>query len=144
MIYFMLKIAIYTAYLFKALALAQISVFDDPYGFVAIKSDSVNIPVYIDGDLIGHTPINEAIPLIAGSHYIDIKPLSISNPFSQQGPINDSKHIYIFSDDTANVVLNPYKLQLRSERLVKEQLYTSYIGLGLGLLTIWQLWIITG
>ena len=57
MIYFMLKKAIYSIYFFGAISLSQGSIFDEPYGFVSIESDSINIPIYIDGDLIGHTPI---------------------------------------------------------------------------------------
>ena len=124
------------------MAISQRTVFDDPYGFLKITSDSSNVPVYIDGDLIGHTPIDKTIPLIVGNHYIDIKPLSISNPFSQHGPMRSSKNIYVFRNDTAHVILNPYDLQMRSEKIIKDNLYTRYIGTGLGLLMIWQLWII--
>ena len=144
MIYFMFKITIYSVCFISTMAISQRTVFDDPYGFLKITSDSSNVPVYIDGNLIGHTPIDKTIPLIVGNHYIDIKPLSISNPFSQHGPLRSSKNIYVFRNDTAHVILNPYDLQMRSERRVKEKLYTNYIGFGLGILTILQIWIITG
>ena len=142
MIYFMFKITIYSVCFIRTMAISQRTVFDDPYGFLKITSDSSNVPVYIDGDLIGHTPIDKTIPLIVGNHYIDIKPLSISNPFSQHGPMRSSKNIYVFRNDTAHVILNPYDLQMRSEKIIKDNLYTRYIGTGLGLLMIWQLWII--
>lgn len=143
MIYFMFKKTIYLIYFFISIIYTQNTVFDNSYGFVTIECDSANIPIYIDGDLIGHTPINRPIPLIVGNHYIDVKPLSISNPFSQRGQINSSKNIYIFNNDTVKFILNPYSLQMRSEKLIKERLYTSYIGLALGLLSILQLWVIS-
>ena len=110
MIYFMFKITIYSVCFIGTMALSQRTVFDDPYGFLKITSDSSNVPVYIDGNLIGHTPIDKTIPLIVGNHYIDIKPLSISNPFSQHGPLRSSKNIYVFRNDTAHVILNQYDL----------------------------------
>ena len=138
----MLKKAIYSTYFFGAISLSQGSIFDEPYGFVSIESDSINIPIYIDGDLVGHTPINKPIPLIVGNHYIDIKPLSISRPFIQRAQIDESKNIYVFRNDTVSIIINPFSFQMRSERMIKERIYTGYIGVGLGLLMIWQLWII--
>ena len=142
MIYFMLKKAIYSTYFFGAISLSQGSIFDEPYGFVSIESDSINIPIYIDGDLIGHTPIKKPIPLIVGNHYIDIKPLSISRPFIQGAQTDESKNIYIFKNDTVTVVINPFAFEMRSKKMISELIYTRYIGAWLGLLMVWQLWIV--
>ena len=142
-IYLVLKKITYLTFLIVTLANSQNSIFDEPYGFVSIESDSINIPIYIDGDLIGHTPIQKPIPLIIGSHYIDIKPISISNPFAQQGAVNSSKNIYVFKNDTVTIAINPYLLRKENEKAIKERRYSGYIGLTLGLLTLWQLWIIS-
>ena len=45
MIYFMLKKAIYSTYFFGAISLSQGAIFNEPYGFVSIESDSINIPI---------------------------------------------------------------------------------------------------
>ena len=142
MIYFMLKKAIYSTYFFGAISLSQGSIFDEPYGFVSIESDSINIPIYIDGDLIGHTPIKTPIPLIVGNHYIDIKPLSISRPFIQGAQTDESKNIYIFKNDTVSIVINPFAFEMRSKKMIKERIYSRYIGAWLGLLMVWLLWIV--
>jgi len=139
----MLKKILYLTFLIVTLANSQSSIFDEPYGYVSIESDSINIPIYIDGDLIGHTPIQKPVPLIIGSHYVDIKPISISKPFMQQGALSSSKNIYVFKNDTISIVINPYLLRKESERVIKERRYSSYIGLALGLLTLLQLWIIS-
>ncbi len=39
-------------------------IFDDDIGYIAISADSSYVPIYIDGTLIGHTPITKPIPLI--------------------------------------------------------------------------------
>ena len=137
------KKILYLTFLIVTLANSQSSIFDEPYGYASIESDSTNIPIYIDGDLIGHTPIQKPVPLIIGSHYIDIKPISISNPFTQQGEVSSSKNIYVFKNDTISIVINPYLLHKESERVIKERRYSGYIGLALGLLTLLQLWIIS-
>ena len=142
MIYFMLKKAIYSTYFFGAISLSQGSIFDEPYGFLSIESDSINIPIYIDGDLIGHTPIKKPIPLIVGNHYIDIKPLSISRPFIQRAQTDESKNIYIFKNDTVSIVINPFAFQMKSKKMIKERIYSRYIGAWLGLLMVWHLWIV--
>ena len=138
----MIKKTIYCIFFFGAISLSQNSIFDEPYGFVSIESDSINFPIYIDGDLIGHTPIKRPIPLIVGNHYIDIKPLSISRPFIQEGQTDGSKSIYIFKNDTVNIIINPFAFQMRSKKMIKERIYARYIGAGLGLLMILQLWIV--
>ena len=139
----MLRITLYLVFMLTAKVHMQASVFDEPYGFASIKSDSINIPIYVDGDLIGHTPIKSPIPLAVGNHYIDIKPLSISNPFSQKGSVSSSNNIYIFNNDTVSIIINPYLLRKENEKIIKEKLYSGYIGLMLGLLSLWQLWIIS-
>ena len=138
----MIKKTIYSIFFFGAISLSQNSIFDEPYGFVSIESDSINIPVYIDGNLIGHTPINNPTPLIVGNHYIDIKPLSISRPFIQEGQTDGSKSIYIFKNDTVNIIINPFAFQMRSKKMIKERIYVRYIGAALALLMILQLWIV--
>ena len=139
----MLKNILYLVLLIATVVNSQDSIFDEPYGYVSIESDSINIPIYIDGDLIGHTPIQKPIPLIIGSHYIDIKPISISNPFAQLSAVNSSKNIYVFKNDTVTIAINPYLLRKENEKFIKEKRYSGYIGLTLGLLTLWQLWIIS-
>ena len=54
-----------------------------------------------------------------------------------------SKNIYIFNNDTVSIIINPYLLRKENEKMIKERLYSGYVGLMLGLLSLWQLWIIS-
>ena len=80
--------------------------------------------------------------MIVGNHYIDIKPLSISRPFIQIAQTDESKNIYIFKNDTVSIVINPFAFEMRSKKMIKERIYSRYIGAWLGLLMVWQLWIV--
>tara|TARA_Y100000746_G_C15449495_1_gene426464 strand:+ start:739 stop:1125 length:387 start_codon:yes stop_codon:yes gene_type:complete len=123
---------------------SQSSIFDDDIGYIAISADSSYVPIYIDGTLIGHTPFDQPIPLIAGNHFISIHPLSVSRPFRQYGPNDSMKNIYIINSDTVKVHLNTYLLNQESKKRTQEDKYTRYISIGLSALVVWQFWILSG
>ena len=64
------------------------------------------VPIYVDGVLVGHTPIEKPIPVLQGTHEVSHQPPSIRDPFIQYGKIKDMRQIYVFSGDTVNVFVN--------------------------------------
>ena len=144
MIYLKIKKSIYILLLSMKIIYGQSSVFEDDIGYIIISSDSSYVPIYIDGSLIGHTPIAKPIPLITGNHFISIHPLSISRPFRQYGPNDSMKKIYIINSDTVKVHLNTYLLNQESKKRMQENKYKGYIGIVLSTLVVWQFWILSG
>ena len=55
----------------------QVSPFEDNVGYIVITSDTSNIPIFIDGTLIGHTPLEKPIPVLPGNHQVGIHPISV-------------------------------------------------------------------
>lgn len=132
-------------YLFVCLKLlnAQINIFSENPGFIHVKSDTTAVPIYINGNLIGHTPIFKPIPVLEGIHHISSHPPSIRDPFLQYANTDEMKQVFVMSGDTVEVLLDTYLLTNRLNQMKKDYYFTNYVGIGISLLVIWQLWILS-
>ena len=132
-------------YLFVCLKLlnAQINIFSENPGYIHVKSDTTAVPIYINGNLIGHTPIFKPIPVLEGIHHISSHPPSIRDPFLQYSNTDDMKQVFVMSGDTVEVLLDTYLLTNRLNQMKKDYYFTNYVGIGISLLVIWQLWILS-
>ena len=132
-------------YLFVCLKLlnAQINIFSENPGFIHVKSDTTAVPIYINGNLIGHTPIYKPIPVLEGIHHISSHPPSIRDPFLQYANTDEMKQVFVMSGDTVEVLLDTYLLTNRLNQMKKDYYFTNYVGIGISLLVIWQLWILS-
>ena len=74
-----------------SLLCGQVSPFEDNVGYIVITSDTSNIPIFIDGTLVGHTPLEKPIPVLPGNHKVGIHPISVTDPFTQYGPDKTKK-----------------------------------------------------
>ena len=132
-------------YLFMCLKFlnAQINILSENPGFIHVKSDTTAVPIYINGNLIGHTPIFKPIPVLEGIHHISSHPPSIRDPFLQYSNTDDMKQVFVMSGDTVEVLLDTYLLTNRLNQMKKDYYFTNYVGIGISLLVIWQLWILS-
>ena len=121
----------------------QVSPFEDNVGYIVITSDTSNIPIFIDGTLIGHTPLEKPIPVLPGNHKVGIHPISVNDPFTQYGPDKTKKNIYVIQGDTNRVHLNSFLLHQQLIHQKKESLYSKYINITLSMLLIWQMLILS-
>ena len=90
---------------------SQSSVFESEPGYIHITSDSSTVPIYIDGNLIGHTPIDNPVPVMEGVHFIGFHPTTFIDPFISYGNIDTDKQIFVLSGDTVRVLLNTFFTQ---------------------------------
>ena len=134
---------IFGALIYLSISYGQSQIFETNPGYIIVESDTSAVPIYIDGILMGHTPIKNPIPVLQGAHSISHHPPSLKDPFIQYGLIDGMKQVYVFSDDTVRVYLNTMILDKELKRVKSEYRYTNYIGIGLIFLLIWQLWIIS-
>ena len=121
----------------------QVSPFEDNVGSILITSDTSNIPIFIDGNLIGHTPLEKPIPVPPGNHKVGIHPIPVTDPFTQYGPDKRKKNIYVIQGDTNRVHLNSFLLHQQLIHQKKESLYSKYINITLSMLLIWQMLILS-
>ena len=83
---------------------AQTSTFEENPGYINISADTIGVPSYIDGSLIGHTPLVNPIPVLPGIHHITHHPPSIQDPFIQYGQTKDVKQILVVSMNFVNTL----------------------------------------
>ncbi|SUZ87410.1 uncharacterized protein METZ01_LOCUS40264 [marine metagenome] len=122
---------------------AQTDIFSENPGFIYVKSDTSAVPIYINGNLIGHTPIYKPIPVLEGIHHISSHPPSIRDPFLQYANTEEMKQVFVMSGDTVEVLLDTYLLTNRLNQIKKDYYFTNYVGVGISLLMVWQLWILS-
>ena len=87
---------------------AQQTPFQEQIGYINITSDTTNVPIYVDGILVGRSPLAKPIPVLPGNHTIGIYPISIKNPFTQYGLDETQKQIFVLNGDTNRVHLNSF------------------------------------
>jgi len=121
---------------------AQTDIFSENPGFIYVRSDTTAVPIYINGNLIGHTPIYKPIPVLEGIHHISSHPPSIRDPFLQYANTEGMKQVFVMSGDTVEVLLDTYLLTNRLNQIKKDYYFTNYVGIGISLLVVWQLWIL--
>tara|TARA_B110000196_G_scaffold320143_1_gene340760 strand:+ start:4852 stop:5274 length:423 start_codon:yes stop_codon:yes gene_type:complete len=126
-----------------SILIGQSSVFESEPGYINVISDSSTVPIYLDGNLVGHTPIEDPIPVIEGVHFIGFHSTTFKDPFLSYGNIETDKQIFVLSGDTVNVSFNTFLIDKNIERVRKEYKITNYIGIGIITLFLWQLWIIS-
>jgi hypothetical protein len=121
---------------------AQTDIFSENPGFIYVRSDTTAVPIYINGNLIGHTPIYKPIPVLEGIHHISSHPPSIRDPFLQYANTEEMKQVFVMSGDTVEVLLDTYLLTNRLNQIKKDYYFTNYVGIAISLLVVWQLWIL--
>lgn len=126
-----------------SLLCGQVSPFEDNMGYILITSDTSNIPIFIDGTLVGHTPLEKPIPVLPGNHKVGIHPISVTDPFTQYGSDKTKKNIYVIQGDTNRVHLNSFLLHQQLIHQKKESLYSKFINITLSMLLIWQMLILS-
>ena len=123
--------------------IGQSSVFESEPGYIHVISDSSTVPIYLDGNLVGHTPIEDPIPVIEGVHFIGFHSTTFKDPFLSYGNIETDKQIFVLPGDTVRVSFNTFLIDKNIEKIKKEYQLTNYIGIGMISLFLWQLWIIS-
>ena len=117
--------------------------FDSEPAYILITADTTTVPIYVDGTLIGYTPIGSPIPVLEGIHRISHYPPSIKDPFITYGEIKDEKKIFVLGGDTVKVHLNTILFSEQLKQAQQGYKITKYAGIGLSMIFLWQLWILS-
>ncbi len=117
--------------------------FESEPAYILITADTTTVPIYVDGTLIGHTPIGSPIPVLEGIHRISHYPPSIKDPFITYGEIKDEKKIFVLGGDTVKVHLNTILFSEHLKQVQHGYKITNYAGIGLSMILLWQLWILS-
>ncbi|MBT5782239.1 MAG: hypothetical protein HOI03_03620 [Candidatus Marinimicrobia bacterium] len=101
------------------------------YGFIDIKTDSLDVPFFIDGFYVGNHPLSAPIPVIPGFHEISYIPPEIQHEKVRDNLTEGIKRVYVSENDTLEVFLFYDHYLSQVENLHDEIKIQNYIGISL-------------
>ena len=75
------------------------------FGFVDLKTDSMEVPFYIDGVFVGKNPLNNPIPVLPGFHLVSYLPPDLTKKYIEENLTDAYKRVYVSPNDTLEVFL---------------------------------------
>lgn len=103
----------------------------EQFGFINIKTDSMDVPFFVDGYYVGNHPLKGPVPVLPGFHEVSYIPPDIQNEKIKENLHEGIKRIYVAENDTLDVFLfyDHYMAQvINYEKEIKIQ---NYVGLSL-------------
>ena len=101
------------------------------YGFIDIKTDSLDVPFFIDGFYVGNHPLTAPIPVIPGFHEVSYIPPEIQHEKVRDNLTEGIKRVYVSENDTLEVFLFYDHYLSQVEDLHEEIKIQNYIGFSL-------------
>jgi len=101
------------------------------YGFIEIKTDSLNVPFFIDGFYVGNHPLSSPVPVIPGFHEVSYIPPEIQHEKVRDNLTEGIKRVYVSENDTLKVFLFYDHYLSQVENLHEEIKIQNYIGFSL-------------
>ena len=101
------------------------------FGFLEIKTDSMNVPFFVDGYYIGSHPLPGPVPVLPGFHEVSYIPPNIQQEKVRDNLTEGIKRVYVAKNDTLNVFLFYDHYLSQVEELETEFKIQSYIGASL-------------
>ena len=77
----------------------------EEYGFISIKTDSMNVPFFIDGFYVGNHPLKAPVPVLPGFHEVSYIPPDIQDERVRDALTEGVKRVYVAKNDTLEVFL---------------------------------------
>ena len=101
------------------------------YGFIEIKTDSIDVPFFVDGFYVGNHPLKDPIPVLPGFHEVSYIPPDIQDEKVRNALTDGIKRVYVAENDTLEVFLfyDHYLSQVQS--LNEELVMQNYVGFSL-------------
>jgi len=77
----------------------------EKFGFIDIKTDSMQVPFYIDGIFIGKHPISNPVPVMPGFHLVSYLPPELTKKYVEEDLSDAYKRVYVAPNDTLEVFM---------------------------------------
>jgi len=116
----------------------------ESYGFIQIKSDSNNVPVFIDEIYIGDTPLEECISVKPGFHEVSLLPPELASPLLKKRLTDSISNIFVEQGDTVEVFLSVSDQEDQIHALRGESIISQYVGWMMMGVTVFLLMLIAG
>ena len=126
-----IKILIGIFIFFKSYAISDSNDDFNEFGFLEIKTDSMNVPFFVDGYYVGSHPLPGPVPVLPGFHEVSYIPPNIQQEKVRDNLTEGIKRVYVAKNDTLNVFLFYDHYLSQVEELETEFKIQSYIGASL-------------
>ena len=103
----------------------------DEFGFIDIKTDSMNVPFFIDGFYVGNNPLKAPVPVLPGFHEVSYIPPDIQDETVKSKLTEGIKRVYVAKNDTLEVFLFYDHYLSQVETLQEEMKLQNYVGFSL-------------
>ena len=77
----------------------------EKFGFIDLKTDSIDVPFYIDGIYVGKNPLPGPIPVLPGFHLVGYLPPELTKKYVEEDLSDAYKRVYVAPNDTLEVFL---------------------------------------
>ena len=77
----------------------------EKFGFIDLKTDSMEVPFYIDGIYVGKNPLSGPIPVLPGFHLVSYLPPELTKRYVEEDLSDAYKRVYVAPNDTLEVFL---------------------------------------
>ena len=115
----------------------------ESYGFIDIKTDSMDVPFFIDGIFVGNHPLVGPIAVIPGFHEVGYIPPEIQHRKVRENLTDGLKRVYVAASDTLEVFLFYDHYLAQVQAMEKEFKIQSIMGVSLFGVLLFLLFIIT-
>ena len=126
-----IKILIGIFIFLKSYAISGINDDFNKFGFLEIKTDSMNVPFFVDGYYVGNHPLPGPVPVLPGFHEVSYIPPNIQQEKIRDNLTEGIKRVYVAINDTLNVFLFYDHYLSQVEELETEFKIQNYIGASL-------------
>jgi hypothetical protein len=116
-----------------SISLLQAQSVDDleSFGFIEIKTDSMNVSFFIDGYYVGNHPLGGPVPVLPGFHEVSYIPPNIQNEKIRNNLSDGIKRVYVAENDTLEVFLFYDHYLTQIETMENELKIQNYVGFSL-------------
>ena len=109
----------------------------EEFGFINIKTDSMDVPFFVDGFYVGNHPLKVPVPVLPGYHEVSYIPPDIQHEKVRDNLTEGIKRVYVAKNDTLEVFLFYDHYLAQVETLHKEIQIQNYVGLTLALVLVY-------
>lgn len=115
----------------------------DETGYIRPTCDSLGIALFVDGVMIGYSPIRHPVPVLAGFHEIGYAPPEIRDEYVKARLHYAIKKVYVPIGDTVDVALSFDHEYTQFKTVRTEHKISQYIGIMMTIAAIYLLWRVT-
>ena len=126
-----IKILIGFFILLKSYAISESNDDFNKFGFLEIKTDSMNVPFFVDGYYVGSHPLPGPVPVLPGFHEVSYIPPNIQQEKVRDNLTEGIKRVYVAKNDTLKVFLFYDHYLSQVEELETEFKIQNYVGASL-------------